>query len=185
MDLSKVELYLRGRAVMAEGIKDDRHSDNSEDERRKRASNKFKYQSAAFLTGVAGISMLGGFGMTLGMAKKKDPNMFNKGMMGTRELHEAGGALAMRALGWGTLYAVAGFSIFCFGIWKLMGVKDLQEFRMKAGSVLPRIPKNNPPQGRTEFEGLTDLLQYLIDEDERKRPKIEKKVPGSLMDKDQ
>ncbi|XP_050727820.1 transmembrane protein 242-like [Eriocheir sinensis] len=130
---------------------------------------KFKYQAAAFLTGVAGVSMLGGFGMTLGMAKKKDPNMFNKGIMGARELHEAGGALALRALGWGSLYAVAGFSVFCFSIWKLSGAKDLKDFRMKAGSVLPRIPKNDPPQSRTEFSGLTDLLQYIITEDERKK----------------
>lgn len=63
--------------------------------------------------------------MTLGMAKKKDPEMFNKGMIGGRELREAGGALAMRALGWGTLYAFTGFSIFCFGVWKLIGVKDV------------------------------------------------------------
>lgn len=40
---------------------------------------------------------------------------------------------------------------------------------MKAGSILPKIPKNDPPQSRTEFEGLTDLLQYLITEDERKK----------------
>lgn len=40
---------------------------------------------------------------------------------------------------------------------------------MKAGSVLPRIPKNDPPQSRTEFSGLTDLLQYIITEDERKK----------------
>ncbi|KAK8743279.1 hypothetical protein OTU49_001347 [Cherax quadricarinatus] len=138
-------------------------------------ADKLKYQSAAFLTGVAGVSMLGAFGMTLGMAKKKDPEMFNKGIMGTRELREAGGALAMRALGWGTLYAVAGFSIFCFGVWKLMGVKDLQEFRMKAGHILPTIPKNNPPQSRTEFEGLNDLLQYIIDEDEKKKCKMASK----------
>ncbi|ROT74183.1 transmembrane protein 242 [Penaeus vannamei] len=135
----------------------------------KKEDDKFRYTAAAFLTGVAGASMLGGFGMTLGMAKKKDPHMFNKGMMGARELHEAGGALAMRALGWGTFYAVTGFSIFCFCAWKLTGSKDLQDFRMKAGSILPRIPKNNPPQSRTEFEGLTDLLQYLINEDERKK----------------
>lgn len=43
---------------------------------------------------------------------------------------------------------------------------------MKAGSILPRIPKNDPPQSRTEFSGLTDLLQYLIDEDERKKQGI-------------
>ncbi|KAG0717000.1 Transmembrane protein 242 [Chionoecetes opilio] len=132
-------------------------------------SKKFKYLAAAFLTGVAGVSMLGGFGMTLGMVKKKDPNMFNKGMMGAREVHEAGGALALRALGRGSLYAVAGFSVFCLSVWKLSGAKDLQDFRTKAGSILPKIPKNDPPQSRTEFEGLTDLLQYLITEDERKK----------------
>lgn len=139
-------------------------------------SEKFKYQAAAFLTGVAGVSMLGGFGMTLGMAKKKDPNMFNKGMMGARELHEAGGALALRALGWGSLYAVAGFSVFCLSVWKLSGAKDLHDFRIKAGSILPKIPKNDPPQSRTEFSGLTDLLQYLIAEDERK--KMARKAPS-------
>ncbi|XP_068248938.1 transmembrane protein 242 [Palaemon carinicauda] len=109
--------------------------------------------------------------MTLGMAKKKDPEMFNKGMIGARDLHSAGGALAMRALGWGTFYAVTGFSLFCLGVWKLSGASNLQEFRMKAGSILPKIPKNDPPQSRTEFEGLTDLLQYLIDEDAKKKIK--------------
>lgn len=37
----------------------------------------------------------------------------------------------------------------------------MQEFRYKMGSVLPTIPKNTPPQGRTEFSGLNDLLDYL------------------------
>ncbi|XP_042868989.1 transmembrane protein 242-like [Penaeus japonicus] len=145
----------------------------------KTGDDKFRYKAAAFLTGVAGASMLGGFGMTLGMAKKKDPHMFNKGMIGARDLHEAGGALAMRALGWGTFYAVTGFSLVCFCVWKLTGSRDLQEFRMKAGSILPKIPKNNPPQSRTEFEGLTDLLQYLINEDERKKQEqIRTKMAG-------
>lgn len=35
------------------------------------------------------------------------------------------------------------------------------EFRNKMGSILPTIRKNNPPQSRTEFEGLTDLLNYI------------------------
>lgn len=49
---------------------------------------------------------------------------------------------------------------------------QLHDFRMKAGGILPKIPKNDPPQSRTEFDGLTDLLQYLIAEDERKKQKI-------------
>lgn len=32
---------------------------------------------------------------------------------------------------------------------------------MKCGSILPKIPKNEKPNSRTEFEGLTDLMKYL------------------------
>lgn len=31
----------------------------------------------------------------------------------------------MRALGWGTLYSVTGFSVLCYAVWKLMAVKDV------------------------------------------------------------
>jgi hypothetical protein len=41
----------------------------------------------------------------------------------------------------------------------------LKEFRLKVGSLLPRIPKNDPPQGRTEFSGLTDLLTYIASDE--------------------
>jgi hypothetical protein len=50
-----------------------------------------------------------------------------------------------------------------------MGVSSLAEFRVKVGAVLPRIPRNSPPQGRTEFSGLNDLLQYLVDRDKEER----------------
>lgn len=93
--------------------------------------------------------------------KKKDPAFFNKGLATTQQMTETGASLAMRALGWGTLYAVAGCTVFFYSIWKLSGVNNMKEFRMKVGSLLPRIPKNDPPQGRTEFSGLTDLLTYI------------------------
>lgn len=38
---------------------------------------------------------------------------------------DAGAILALRALGWGTLYAVAGTSCLCYGVWKLSGAKDV------------------------------------------------------------
>ena len=45
-------------------------------------------------------------------------------------------------------------------------------FCFQVGGYLPRIPKNSPPQSRTEFSGLNDLLQYIIDLDnEKKRTK--------------
>ena len=41
--------------------------------------------------------------------------------------------------------------------------------RYKAGQILPVIPKNDPPQGRTEFSGINDFLKYLVEEDEKKK----------------
>lgn len=104
---------------------------------------KFRYKASAFLIGIAGktkhfktrvkinklrfsgISAAAGFGRTLATAKKKDPNFFNKGMTGSIEMAETGSNLAMRALGWGTLFAVLGTGSIAFMIWKLSGAKDV------------------------------------------------------------
>ncbi|XP_049768176.1 transmembrane protein 242 [Schistocerca cancellata] len=120
--------------------------------------NKFKAKAAAFLATVGSISALIGFGSTLALVKRKDPANFDKG------LEETGVSLAIRALGRGTLYAFAGCGCLFYAIWKLSGANNLQEFREKMGSALPRIPKNDPPQSRTEFDGLTDLLKYISEE---------------------
>lgn len=45
----------------------------------------------------------------------------------------------------------------------------MKEFRQKVGTWLPAVPRNHPPQGRTEFSGLNDLLQYIIDVDKEKK----------------
>ena len=60
-------------------------------------------------------------------------------------------------------------SILFFGIWKLSGAKDLADFRQRAGSVLPRIPKKDNPNERKEFSGLNDFIQYIIDKDEEEK----------------
>ncbi|KFB39304.1 AGAP009165-PA-like protein [Anopheles sinensis] len=127
----------------------------SEDER------KFRYRAGAFLATVGAASAIAGFSKAIMSAKKSDPKYFDKGLHGSIALHEAGTSLALRALGWGTLYAILGTGTICFGIWKLSGAKDMKEFRESVGRVFPRIPKNDPPKSRTEFEGLTDLMQYL------------------------
>ncbi|KAG5900004.1 hypothetical protein JTB14_009090 [Gonioctena quinquepunctata] len=122
---------------------------------------EFKVKAAVFLAGVSGISAIIGFGTTVASARKQDPRYFGKGMMPTKELPESGASLALRALGWGSLYAFVGCGVLFYSIWKISGAQNMEEFRYKVGSLLPRIPKNNPPQGRTEFAGLTDLLDYL------------------------
>lgn len=32
------------------------------------------------------------------------------------------------------------------------------------GNILPVLPKNNPPQSRTEFSGMNDFMTYLSEE---------------------
>jgi hypothetical protein len=81
--------------------------------------------AGAFLASVAGISALVGFGTTVASVKKKDPAFFNKGIAGTREMTETGASLAVRALGWGTLYAIVGCTVLFYSIWKLAGVRDV------------------------------------------------------------
>ncbi|KAH8265737.1 transmembrane protein 242 [Drosophila bipectinata] len=123
---------------------------------------KFRIQAAAFLGLVGGVSALFGFSKTLATAKKADNKVLQQA--GTRQgiiLMDEGTTLAMRALGWGTLYAVLGTGAFCYGFWKLSGAKDFEEFRMKMGNALPRITKDEPPTSRTDFESLTDLMKYL------------------------
>lgn len=122
---------------------------------------KFAFKATAFLAGVAGVSALIGFGGTLSYTKKKDPTFFDKGVTLGPSLSESGAALALRALGWGTVWAVGGCGILFISLWKLSGCKDLHEFRMKMGEKLPKIRKNDPPQSRTEFDGLSDLMRYL------------------------
>ena len=113
---------------------------------------------------ITGFSFLIGFGSTLAVVRKQDPKHFQEGVIGVRGLQETGASLAVRALGWGTFYAFSGCGILFYGIWKLSGAKTAEEFRYKMGSLLPRIPKNDPPQSRTEFEGLTDLLKYISED---------------------
>ncbi|XP_012258744.2 transmembrane protein 242 [Athalia rosae] len=125
---------------------------------------KEKLQAAMFLTAVTGVAALVGFGTTVSAARKQDPKYFNEGLSGTKAMTETGALLALRALGWGTVYAVTGCSILFYGIWKLSGAKSAVEFRNAMGSLLPRLSKENPPQSRTEFEGLTDLLKYVSED---------------------
>ena len=87
-----------------------------------------------------------------------------------RAARESGAALATRALGWGTLAAFSGCGILFYTVWRLVGVDNLAEFRIAAGNILPRIPKNPPKPGeRTEFSGINDFLRYIIQKDEEEK----------------
>ncbi|KAK2187940.1 hypothetical protein NP493_149g02004 [Ridgeia piscesae] len=130
----------------------------------KQLAKKSRTPEIIFLAGVASMSMMCGFGATLAVAKKKDPNMFTKGLIAGEHIPESGAALAMRALGWGTLYAVTGVGLICFGIWKLSGAKSMEDFRAK----IPKAPKKEPT-GRNSFKNTTELIDYIMHNGEHKK----------------
>lgn len=71
--------------------------------------------AALFLTGVTFASMVGGFGLSLGIARKKSPDAFVS-------RHNEGAKLALRALGYGSLLAMGGVGAIVFSVKTALGV---------------------------------------------------------------
>ena len=89
-------------------------------------------------------------------------------------IFDDGQRLAVRALRRATFYSLTGVFSFSLLLWLMSGrVSTFAEFRQWTGSWLPSIKKkkSKEEEGRTEFENLTDFMQYLIDEDRQMKEK--------------
>lgn len=121
----------------------------------------------AFLTA---CGLLGGFGFALGRTKKRETTTKLTKQVNATQLFDDGQRLAAKALRRATFYSLTGVFSFTCLLWLMSGrPKTLQEFRLWTSSWLPSIKSKKKPEdeGRTEFKNVTELMQYLIDEDRK------------------
>lgn len=121
-------------------------SQKSDDQavRNKDQSNKSFYTKVLFFIGISSVAAVGSFGAMLSRTERE--GKIKPGVKLDPAAMETGASLARKALGRATIYAVGGFSAFCFVSWKLIGARDFAEFREIMGRKFPKIHRPREPE---------------------------------------
>lgn len=85
-----------------------------------------------FLTGVTIVSAVAGFSTTVAAVRKREHAVlasagFSEAKIAEMLTREEGARLALRALGWGTVWAVTGVSLISYLGWKLSGAQNVSK----------------------------------------------------------
>ncbi|XP_069102917.1 transmembrane protein 242-like [Argopecten irradians] len=128
-----------------------------------------------FLTLTTVVSAALGFTGALALTKKQDRTSYEKGKLDHANGNPITGySLAARAFRWGTLLAFSGVGLLSFTVWKMLGVHNMEEFTAAVQKKMPIIPKKGESeQGRSNFETLKELADYLEEQDEIKKRRKE------------
>lgn len=124
----------------------DASSQKAEDDaiRNKDQSDKGFYTKVLFFIGISSVAAIGSFGTMLSRTETEGKR--KPGVKLDPAAMETGASLARKALGQATIYAVGGFSAFCFISWKLIGARDFVEFREIVGRKFPKIHRPREPE---------------------------------------
>ena len=147
------------------GTREEVHSVIPTSARLQKENKSDSYSKAVFLGGVTFLGLMSGFGSAIAMAKKRDPTSFDKGLLGEAKRMESGGSLALRALGWGSFYAVGGVGLLCFTVYKILDVQSALDFRQKMKKLMPPVAKKEAnPNERTEFASIREFFEYISEQ---------------------
>ncbi|CAF0877138.1 unnamed protein product [Rotaria sp. Silwood1] len=159
----------------------------SEKEASREARNTFIFNRllpSVYFAFITACGLLGGFGFALGRTKKRETTAKLTKKANASILFDDGHRLATKALRRASIYSLTGVLSLTGFLWLISGKpKTFAEFRMWTGSWLPSIKSKNTKEdeGRTEFKNLTELMQYLIDEDNKLKNK-KKEISTSITD---
>ncbi|KAL0266248.1 UNVERIFIED_CONTAM: hypothetical protein PYX00_008848 [Menopon gallinae] len=124
-----------------------------------RENERSKYRGGAVLFVVSGIAAIAAGVATTVISKKRARQYLAMHGHDLEEIPESGTALALKALCYSTLITLGAFSISIFGLCKLFDIKSMDDLRTKIRQT--RKQTSPDPNERTEFESLTDFLNYI------------------------